>query len=68
MEFKLDPYRRNIPEVTLLKDLVEVCKRLGKESIGEKEYDEGGTQGLQVAQRYNGRLRRGHQAGRSTLR
>ncbi len=42
MEFKLDPYRRNIPEVTLLKDLVEVCKRLGKESIGEKEYDANG--------------------------
>ena len=42
MEFKLDPYRRNIPEATLLKDLVEVCARLGKESVGEKEYDANG--------------------------
>src|SRR5437879_5798027 len=39
MEFKLDAYRRNIQVADLLKDLVEVCARLGKESIGQKEYD-----------------------------
>jgi hypothetical protein len=39
MEFKLDPYRRDIPEETLLADLVEVSKRLGKNGITEREYN-----------------------------
>jgi hypothetical protein len=39
MEFKLEPYRRNIPEETLLKDIIEVSKQLGKDCIGEREYN-----------------------------
>lgn len=42
MDFKLEPYRRNIPEDTLLKDLIEVSKRLGKDCIGEREYNSNG--------------------------
>jgi 5-methylcytosine-specific restriction endonuclease McrA len=42
MEFKLDPYRRNIPESDLLNDLLEVSKRLGKKRITEKEYSANG--------------------------
>ena len=38
MEFKLDPYRRNIPESDLLNDLLEVSKRLGKSHVSEGEY------------------------------
>jgi 5-methylcytosine-specific restriction endonuclease McrA len=42
MEFKLDPYRRNIPDSTLLNDMVEVSKRLGKESVTQHEYNASG--------------------------
>jgi 5-methylcytosine-specific restriction endonuclease McrA len=42
MEFKLEPYRRNISEENLLKDLIEVSKRLGKDCIGEREYNANG--------------------------
>jgi hypothetical protein len=42
MEFKLGPPRRDIPDSDLLKDLVEVCERLNKESIGQEEYDANG--------------------------
>lgn len=39
MEFKLEPYRLNIPKDALLKDVIEVSKRLGKDCIGEREYN-----------------------------
>jgi hypothetical protein len=42
MDFKLEPYRRNISEETLLQDLIEVSKRLGKDCIGEREYNSNG--------------------------
>jgi hypothetical protein len=42
MEFKLEPHRLNIPEGTLLKDVIEVSKRLGKDCITEREYNANG--------------------------
>jgi hypothetical protein len=42
MEFKLDPYRRNISESSLLNDLIDVCKRLNKDCITEREYSANG--------------------------
>lgn len=42
MEFKLEPYRRNISEENLLKDLIEVSRRLGRNCIGEREYNANG--------------------------
>jgi 5-methylcytosine-specific restriction endonuclease McrA len=42
MEFKLDPYRRNITESDLLNDLIDACKRLNKDCITEREYNTNG--------------------------
>ena len=42
MKFELEPYRRNIPEETLLADLIAVSKRLGKDCFSEREYDASG--------------------------
>jgi hypothetical protein len=43
MEFKLEPYRRNISEENLLNDLIAVQKKLGKDCIGEREYNSNGN-------------------------
>jgi 5-methylcytosine-specific restriction endonuclease McrA len=42
MEFKLDPYHRNITESNLLDDLIETSKRLGKDYITQREYNVNG--------------------------
>jgi hypothetical protein len=42
MKFELEPYRRNISESSLLNDLVEVSKKLGKTCITEREYNANG--------------------------
>ena len=42
MRFQLDPDRRNVTEAALLEDLDKVCKRLGKDYIGEREYNANG--------------------------
>ncbi len=39
MEFKLEPDRRNISNEVLLNDLIELSRRLGKESVTQNEYE-----------------------------
>jgi len=39
VKFELDNYNRNIPEDSLVKDLILVAKKLGKDSITHEEYN-----------------------------
>ena len=42
MEFKLEPFHRNISDEALLKDLQRVAKELGKERVTKDEYNKKG--------------------------
>jgi hypothetical protein len=50
MEFKLNDFHRNVPEHELLDDLKRVAKKLGKNNLTTREYDEPGKYGSRTIQ------------------
>ena len=42
MDFKLEPYHRNVPESELIDDLLRVAKQLGKQTVTMEQYNEHG--------------------------